>query len=38
MLHTAYSVGTYQAVNPNNVLSHPGRQHSNATVRASQLV
>jgi len=31
VLHAPNSVGTYQAVNPNNAVSHPGRPESPAT-------
>jgi len=31
-LHAPHSVGTYQAVNPNNAVSNPGRPESLATL------
>ena len=31
-LHTTHSVGTHQAVKPNNAVSHPGRPESPATL------
>jgi len=31
-LHAPHNVGTYQAVNPNNAVSHPGRPESPATL------
>jgi len=31
VLHAPHNVGTYQAVKPNNAVSHPGRPESPAT-------